>query len=170
MDCCDAILSRRDLETRRKILKDSSCGAFSVIALVSLAIIGFSALSSALAETTVLEGLPPFVFVPVATLPRCLSAIAVLTLPSLYNSQYNQENPKASLLAVGWTILLGSLALSWCLGTETLLVALASAMGWCLACLGGFRNLQGMSGDISGYAITIGETWGLVALALTATF
>lgn len=28
MDVCDAVLSRRDLETRQRILKDSHCGAF----------------------------------------------------------------------------------------------------------------------------------------------
>ena len=37
MDVCDGILSRRDLETRRRILKDSHCGAFAVICMVLLA-------------------------------------------------------------------------------------------------------------------------------------
>ena len=34
MDVCDAVLSRRDLATRQKILKDSHCGAFAVIAMI----------------------------------------------------------------------------------------------------------------------------------------
>ena len=34
MDVCDGILSRRELETRRRILKDSHCGAFAVICMV----------------------------------------------------------------------------------------------------------------------------------------
>lgn len=38
MDVCDAVLSRRDLATRQKILKDSHCGAFAVIAMVLLAL------------------------------------------------------------------------------------------------------------------------------------
>ena len=37
MDVCDALLSRRDLATRQKILKDSHCGAFAVICMVLLA-------------------------------------------------------------------------------------------------------------------------------------
>ena len=37
MDVCDAVLSRRDLPTRRRILKDSHCGAFAVICMVLLA-------------------------------------------------------------------------------------------------------------------------------------
>ena len=43
MDVCDAVLSRRDLETRRKILKDSHCGAFAVICMVLLALAQWSA-------------------------------------------------------------------------------------------------------------------------------
>ena len=37
MDVCDAVLSRRDLATRQRILKDSHCGAFAVICMVLLA-------------------------------------------------------------------------------------------------------------------------------------
>ena len=47
MDVCDAVLSRRDLETRRKILKDSHCGAFAVICMVLLALAQWSAFLSA---------------------------------------------------------------------------------------------------------------------------
>lgn len=36
LDCCDAILSRRDLATRQKILKDSRVGAFAVVSAVLL--------------------------------------------------------------------------------------------------------------------------------------
>lgn len=47
MDVCDAVLSRRDLETRRRILKDSHCGAFAVICMVLLAMGQWSAFLSA---------------------------------------------------------------------------------------------------------------------------
>ena len=36
MDCCDAILSRRDLPTRQKILKDSHVGSFAVVCTIFL--------------------------------------------------------------------------------------------------------------------------------------
>ena len=36
MDVCDAVLSRRELATRQRILKDSHCGAFAVIGMVLL--------------------------------------------------------------------------------------------------------------------------------------
>lgn len=37
MDVCDAVLSRCDLETRQRILKDSHCGSFAVICMILLA-------------------------------------------------------------------------------------------------------------------------------------
>ena len=43
MDSCDAILSRRDLEERRRILKDPHTGSFAVISLVILTILSLGA-------------------------------------------------------------------------------------------------------------------------------
>ena len=45
LDCCDAILSRRDLATRQKILKDSRVGAFAVVSAVLLFLLSFAALA-----------------------------------------------------------------------------------------------------------------------------
>ena len=42
MDVCDAVLSRRELATRQRILKDSHCGAFAVIGMVLLALCQWS--------------------------------------------------------------------------------------------------------------------------------
>ena len=43
---------------------------------------------------------------------------------------------------------------------------LAAAVGYGLAVWYGFRNLDGMSGDISGFALTIGELCGCGAAIL----
>ena len=95
MDVCDAVLSRRDLATRQRILKDSHCGAFAVICMVLLA------------------------------------------------------------LSVGLPL--------WLDGSFG---PLAAAVGYGLAVWYGFRNLDGMSGDISGFALTIGELCGCGAAIL----
>ena len=47
LDCCDAILSRRDLAARQKILKDSRVGAFAVVSAVLLFLLSFAALAAA---------------------------------------------------------------------------------------------------------------------------
>lgn len=82
MDVCDGILSRRDLETRRRILKDSHCGAFAVICMVLLAMAQWSAFLS-------LEDIPllPLALLPVAS--RASAAMAVLTLRPMSTSQYS---------------------------------------------------------------------------------
>ena len=43
---------------------------------------------------------------------------------------------------------------------------LMAAAGYGLAVWYGFRQLDGMSGDISGFALTVGELWGAVTLAV----
>ena len=113
MDVCDAVLSRRDLPTRRRILKDSHCGAFAVICLVLLALGQWSLFLSA--ESIVWQALLP------AGLPLWL-----------------------------W----GNFA------------PLAAAAGYGLAVWYGYRNLDGMSGDISGFALTLGELCGCAAAIL----
>lgn len=47
MDCNDAILSRRPLEERQRILKDSTVGAFAAVTLAFLLIAWFAAMSTA---------------------------------------------------------------------------------------------------------------------------
>ena len=47
MDCCDAILSRRDLPTRQKILKDSHVGSFAVVCTIFLMLAAFAAFGRA---------------------------------------------------------------------------------------------------------------------------
>ena len=43
---------------------------------------------------------------------------------------------------------------------------LASALGYALALWYAYRQLDGMSGDISGFALTLGELCGLTILVL----
>ena len=46
MDCNDAILSRRPLEERRRILKDSHVGAFAVITAILLFLLFYASMRS----------------------------------------------------------------------------------------------------------------------------
>ena len=81
MDVCDAVLSRRDLPTRRRILKDSHCGAFAVICLVLLALGQWSLFLSA--ESIVWQAL---LLIPAAA--RACAGLAVLGLRPMDTSQY----------------------------------------------------------------------------------
>ena len=158
MDVCDAVLSRRDLETRQRILKDSRCGAFAVICMVLLALAQWSAFlerRGGLWWTLAL--------VPVCT--RACAGLAVLCLRPLGTSQYAAMPARRG----GYAVALG-LVLALCVGMALLCggsaAPLCAAAGYGLAVWHGFRQLDGMSGDISGFALTVGELAGCAAWAL----
>ena len=163
MDCCDAIFSRRDLEERRRILKDSHTGAFAVIGMCLLVLFQFAAAASIPPERCLL----PLIAVPAAV--RCCSALAINYLQPLPTSGYSgrgaaAKNPALGAV-VGAELLLaaGIPALLW--GTAGLAPAGAALAAGLVICWAR-RDLQGMSGDISGCAISVGELVGLAVLAL----
>lgn len=160
MDVCDAVLSRRDLATRQKILKDSHCGAFAVIGMVLLALAQWSVWMST-DEVPLLA----LALVPAAT--RACASLAILTLRPMGTSQYaamGQKHPAAvAALAV---ILLAEVALPlWQLGAAGC-GPLAAAVVYALAAAWGYRQLDGISGDISGFALTLGELAGAAFVCL----
>ncbi len=157
MDVCDAVLSRRDLETRQRILKDSHCGAFAVICLVLLALCQWAAFLSA-------ESIPlwPLALVPVAS--RACAALAVLTLRPIAVSQYSAMERGGAPVVFAALVLTGVCALSAILWGS--FAPLAAAAGYALAVWYADRQLGGMSGDVSGFALTLGELCGAAALVL----
>lgn len=158
MDVCDAVLSRRDLATRQRILKDSHCGAFAVICMVLLAMGQWSLFLAA--EDVSWLGL---LLIPAAT--RACAGLAVLGLRSMGTSQYAAMGPaRGGYGAALWVLLALSVGLPlWLDGSFG---PLAAAAGYGLAVWYGFRNLDGMSGDISGFALTLGELCGCGAAIL----
>lgn len=162
MDVCDAVLSRRDLATRQKILKDSHCGAFAVI---SLGLLFMAQWSLFLSAGTV--ALMPLAMIPVAT--RACAGLAVVSLRPMGTSQYanldrrGRAGRQAALLALA--LLAVGLPLIRLDGPGC--APLAAAAGYGLAAWYGFRQLDGMSGDISGFALTLGELAGVAVLTLT---
>ena len=160
MDVCDAVLSRRELAVRQKILKDSHCGAFAVICMALLALTQWSVFFSAAALP-----LLPLALVPVAV--RACAAIAVLTLRPMQTSQYaGMAHTGAAALAVPAVILLAAAVLPPVFLGLSGLAPAAAAAAYALAVWGGFRQLDGMSGDISGFALTLGELAGAAAAVL----
>ncbi len=163
MDCCDAIFSRRDLEGRRRILKDSHVGAFAVIGMVGLGILQFASLAEIRPE----QNLLPLLLIPAAV--RACSVLAICFVPALPTSGYAGESRSAQGLRSGAAVLL-MLAVAVLLpiflcgmaGISVLIAGLGSGLTlfWCA------RDLRGMSGDISGCGITVGELCGVLALAL----
>ena len=160
MDVTDAVKSCRDLARRREILKDSHVGSFAVIGLCMLMLSQFALFASIPADKSCA------VLLLIPAVSRCGSALAVTALPSMSTSQYAvQKKPTAHLVAVfAMLILFVTLGFVFC---GRFGFALIGAMaGYGLALRRGYRNLEGMNGDIAGYALTISELCGGLVFAL----
>lgn len=161
-DVCDAVLSRRDLKTRQKILKDPHCGSFAVISLIMLALAQFSLFLSAGSFH-----LLTLAAIPVAS--RGCAALAVLLLTPMETSQYSRIHGGKSGVTIKLVpaISLASAILApICLfGFHGIAPAVCAIFYWLFAWRG-VRSLGGMNGDISGFALSLGELMGIAALIL----
>ncbi|MBQ6973750.1 MAG: adenosylcobinamide-GDP ribazoletransferase [Oscillospiraceae bacterium] len=155
MDVCDAVLSRRDLATRQRILKDSHSGAFAVIGMVLLALAQWSFFLTGRAVWH------DVLVIPVAT--RACAGLAVLLLRPMHTSQY-------SAMAAGRGGFVAALALALAAAIVAPMVLwgsvapLAAAVVYWLCAACGVKQLDGMNGDISGFALTLGELAGVAVM------
>jgi len=158
MDTCDAILSWRPLEQRLRILKDVHTGAFAVVGLGILMMFSYAAAFD-------LEGsnLQALIFVPVIS--RCGSAFCVLTLKPIGHSEYAQTTGKHThrlAVAAMWLIAVAVCAVWLKMLAIALLIetaVYAASMAWA------YHTLQGISGDVAGFALSTAECAGLIALS-----
>lgn len=160
MDVTDAVRSYRSLERRREILKDSHVGAFAVIGVVLLILAQFAFFASVpqQADGRIL------LFVPAVS--RCCSALAVTGLKPISVSQYAaQAWPRSHLAALSsMTVLFLSAGFLLCGKYGFVLIGCIAGYG--LALTRAYKSLGGMNGDISGYALTIGELCAVAVYAL----
>ena len=166
MDCNDAILSRRPLEERQRILKDSAVGAFAAVTLAFLLLAWFAAMSAAIYTM----GYMDLLILPVIS--RAVAGAGVLSYKPIGHSQYVEDYKMPgrwkyrcaifvqTLLVICADILLGGGYL------KILIVAAVMAIAGYFACLYARRQLGGMSGDIAGYTICISELAGIITLAI----
>ena len=160
MDVTDAVKSCRDLARRREILKDSHVGSFAVIGLCMLMLAQFAVFSSISAD----RNCRILLFLPAVS--RCCSALAVTALPSMSTSQYaSQKKPTAHLVVLSAMLCLFTV-LGFVLCGRMGFALIGCMAGYALALHRGFHSLEGMNGDIAGYALTIGELCGAAVFAL----
>ncbi|MBR2716417.1 MAG: adenosylcobinamide-GDP ribazoletransferase [Oscillospiraceae bacterium] len=158
MDVTDAVRSCRELSRRREILKDPHVGSFAVIGCILVLLAQFACFGSGAGE--------PWILLLIPAVSRCCSAIAVTVLPSMTSSQYAEQKKDTAVLWAAGIMLPVFLAAGflwrgrygWCLA--------AVPAGYAAALLRGCRGLGGMSGDIAGYALTVGELCAAVLWAL----
>ena len=160
MDVTDAVKSYRSLAHRREILKDSHVGAFAVIGIVLLLLAQFAFLASA-GENGDFRIL---MFVP--ALSRCCSALAVTALKPMHTSQYaDQEKPKSHVVVL-LVMTAVFVAAGFLLCGRYGFSLLGCLAGYGIALRKAYKSLEGMNGDISGYALSIAELCAVAVYAL----
>lgn len=184
MDCSDAILSGRNLEERRRILKDSTVGAFAVISVV-LTILTMFAGTLTLSGNLDWVRFLPLVLIPV--LSRTVSGAAILRHKPMETSGYSEMAdsrdrgaPSIGLMYLMALVICLALSLIFILlrgdeyTLESLVTLVATSGGTILGTMVAInkarRNLEGMSGDIAGFGICIGEVVGILALAIACAY
>ena len=160
MDVMDAVKSYRSLERRREILKDSHVGAFAVIGISVLLLAQFAVMASAKENANIWI----LVFIPAVS--RCCSVLAVTVLKPMQTSQYaDQKKPKSYItILMIMTVLFTAAGFLFC-GRYGFAV-LGCLAGYGASLRKAYKSLEGMNGDISGYALSIAELCAVAVYAL----
>lgn len=180
MDCSDAVMPRHpQMEERRRILKDSHVGAFAVICLVLMLIVFAGSMIQIAGEWSLKSCI---LLILVFTTSRVMSAIEVILNPPMDTSQYsavsNAKSPGTfrntipafiiMAIVLGAAELIMSGGAWWSLIAELYsnIVFVVVVLVEAFVARSDIKKLGGMSGDISGHMITIGEMLGVLTLAL----
>lgn len=180
MDCNDAILSRRDLEERQRILKDSHVGSFAVIAVCLLFILFYSSMWAALEQGNI-QDFGTLILIPFVS--RACSARSVLANQPIGHSQYLESYDKIvnkKYIIVLNLMLLAALLLPIIYQVVLFFGTSGTNESYIVSCLSvvavigvsimatayGRKQLGGMSGDIAGYGLTLAELAGVLVVAI----
>ena len=168
MDTCDAIFSRRNIEEKRRILKDPLVGAFGVIAFGVYLVFCFSSLHTLVLENS---GFEFFLFVPV--LSRSLTSIFLLNLKPISSSGYGatfkkDTNKKHTFVLLIFTIISVLIGV-FLLGIDGLIISALVIIFGVVFCFYSYRQLDGISGDLCGFIITLSELFGYLSISILMT-
>ena len=160
MDVTDAVRSWRDTERQRQILKDSRVGSFAVIGLVLLILGQFTFFVSA-SETSNFH-----ILILIPAVSRCCSALAVTCLKPMSSSQYADRRKSTCHMVLLVIMLSVFITIGFLLWKKYVFTLIGCVIGYGLALTRAYRSLKGMNGDISGYALSIGELWAVAIFSL----
>lgn len=165
MDTSDAIFSRGELSKKRAILKDSHVGAFAVIALGCYLILGFSSVYSMLER-----GMSTLALLFIPLLSRSLAGTVLLNVKPISKTGFGatfRQNTKPIHTGVVVCFGIACLAVAYfCGGFNILLPLSALLLGGLLSSVYVVKQLDGISGDLCGFIITVSELCALMTLAV----
>ncbi|HCW53586.1 MAG TPA: adenosylcobinamide-GDP ribazoletransferase [Clostridium sp.] len=165
MDVCDAILSRRDKAEKLRILKDSTIGAFAVVSILMLFFIQFGCVYSILAKN-----ISVYVFLLLPVISRtlvCFFLVSIVTIKeSSLGTYFKKGTGMADKVLMAIIFAICTVASYFILGYEGVLSALFITIGVSLSVYKCIREFGGISGDVSGCALVIGELLGLLGFCI----
>lgn len=163
LDVTDAVKSWRDVDEKRRILKDPHVGSFAVINCALYIMAEFALFASAKDGANMLS----LLFIPTAS--RAAAAFAVTVLRPMAHSEYagaHKHGVKRSHIIVTVVEIIVCISGAFLCGVDCGAASSATVAGYAAASFCAFRSLDGMSGDVSGYALVIGELCGVAVFAL----
>ncbi|MFT8349842.1 adenosylcobinamide-GDP ribazoletransferase [Clostridium saccharoperbutylacetonicum] len=165
MDVCDAILSRRDREEKLRILKDSRTGAFSVISLLILFFLQFGGMYS-----VVEKNIKFYLLILIPIISRSIVAYFLLSRTTIKESTLGTYFKKGTNIK-DRIIMLISLLIMLVIAFVLLrvygvILILAVIISVALAVEKCRKEFGGISGDVAGFALVVGEVVGVLVLGI----
>jgi adenosylcobinamide-GDP ribazoletransferase len=165
LDTSDAVLSRRPLEDKLRILKDPYTGTFAVVMFAVLFGLQFAFINVIIENE---KNIALLIIIPI--LSRCCASLSILGLKPLAQSayaimfrQYSRTAHKVFIVIIA----IMAAVLSWFFADYYGLIVSASVIVGCtFAFIWAYSDLKGISGDVAGFGLVIGELCGIAALAL----
>lgn len=165
MDVCDAILSRRDREDKLRILKDSATGAFAVISLVILFFLQFGGIYS-----VVEKKIPFYILILIPIVSRSVVSYYLLSRATIkestlgtYFKKGTNINDKIIMII---TLLIMSAVSFFLLDAYGIILVLLITLSIKWAVEKCKKEFGGISGDVAGFALVIGEVIGILTLGI----
>ena len=138
-------------------------GSFAVLAGILLVLAQFALFASAGEDADLF----PLLLIPAVS--RTAAALAVALLRPMTISEYSgayRKGVKRSHTVILSALLTAELAAGFVFLGRVGFAGLAVILGYCHHIYRAFRSLDGMSGDVSGYALTFAEVCGIAVYAL----
>ncbi len=167
MDTSDAVLSRRSIDEKRRILKDPLVGAFGVIAFGIFLLLEFSSVHTLVLKSNDFKFL---IFLPIVS--RSVTGIFLLNMKPISNKGYGSSfkkntNRNHTIILLAF-IILSFLIGIFLIGVKGLIISIITIVSAIISAFYLYKQLDGISGDLCGFIITISELFGYIFMAIIA--
>lgn len=168
-DVCDAILSRREREEKLRILKDSHIGAFAVISLIILFFLQSSGVFSFLEKDMDVKNITCLLML-IPVISRSLAGYFLLSKITIKESSlgtyFKKGTNKTDIVIMVGAVILSTICILINSGLKYSTIPLTMTVIVTIGVRKCIKEFGGVSGDVAGFALVIGEATGLITLGI----